>query len=158
MKRKVLKEAIVQSIQILSLVLVIAYDADAQPIKTMARNLPEITDAPSEQESPEDKVCSLVSAGKVNGEHASIRVLKGEQVFAGANNFNEVISILREAQARHFCKVALHHCELTSGGMTTTGQYLQQRLLVNGEALFGAYDLGTLLAQLNHLRIQNICD
>ena len=153
-----MKETIIQSIQILSLVLVMVYDADAQPRRTQLSNPPEVSDIGSDGAARQEEECSLASAGKTNGGYANIRVLKSNQVLAGVSSFEEVISLLRNIQARHLCTVALHHCELTSGGMISSGQVMQQRLLVNEEALFGANDLGTLLAQLNHLRIQNICD
>lgn len=50
-----------------------------------------------------------------------------------------------------------HKCTLTSAGVTASGRYYQHRLVVDGQPLGGANDLGTALNQLKNLRRQGLC-
>ena len=128
-------DTIKQAILILSLVLVAAYEADAQT-----------------------PACHLVSAGFINGNYANIRIEQNQQIIGGAASLEAVLAEAADLEARNICKVALHHCELAIGGLISSGVWAKQRLLVNGQALFGAQDIGSLFAQLRTLKAQNICD
>jgi hypothetical protein len=101
--------------------------------------------------------CSLGSAGVVNGQWARLVIKRSNAAFAGADTLDELLSLSQKLQDQRLCTMAVHRCELTTAGVVSSGQYFQQRLLVNGEALLGANDLGSLLSQLNLLRRQNIC-
>ena len=141
-----MKQMIIQSIQILSLIFVMIYDAEAQTLKNYdSANLSKVD-------------CSLVAAGDFNGNYFNIRIQGDQKVFAGGNSLEEAIVLLEDLQAHQMCKIAVHRCELTSLGMISSGQYMKHRLVINGEALFGTNDLGSLHLQLNRLRLQNICD
>lgn len=100
--------------------------------------------------------CSLGASGVVGGEFKKIIIKRGNIGLTGADDLNRLLEISEKIRAGQLCSMAVHRCELTSAGVAG-GQFYQHRLLVNGEALFGANDLGGVLNQLNQLRQFNIC-
>ena len=143
-----MKATIIQSIQILSLVFVMLYEAKAQALVSGYGQDKQVTIKAQ---------CSLIPAGFTDGNFANIRIESSNHILAGASHLEEVLELLNQLENKQLCTPAAHDCELTTEGVLTSGHYVKQRLLVNGEPLFGASDLGTLMSMLNRLRLQNIC-
>jgi hypothetical protein len=105
---------------------------------------------------PAQTECSLGGAGIAGGQYSKIVIKKNKVNFAGADDINKLLEINQKLSEGRICQMAVHNCQLATAGIAA-GQYFQHRLLVNGEAILGANDLGSMLNQLNQLRRLNIC-
>lgn len=131
-----MKKTLILLIQILILVATWAYNADAHAA---------ISD------------CRIGEAGVVGGKWASLVIYLNGTPVKGVQNFHELAGVLQQANAQGACQPRPQDCQLTSAGVTSSGQFFQHRLLVNGEALMGGNNLAAVIDQRHVLRRLNLC-
>lgn len=94
--------------------------------------------------------CKFMEEGPVNLEYKRVRIQRGSQVFAGADNFKEALEQAKVLISGGLCQPASQQTGLASEGVVA-GAWMKHRILIDGAAVFGANDMGTLLGQLNEL-------
>lgn len=94
--------------------------------------------------------CRFMEEGEVNLEYKRVRIQRGSHVFAGADNFKEALEQAKVLIAGGLCQPATQTTGLASEGVVA-GAWMKHRILIDGAAVFGANDMGTLLSQLNEL-------
>ena len=94
--------------------------------------------------------CRFMEEGEVNLEYKRVRIQRGSQVFAGADNFKEAFEQAKVLISGGLCQPATQTTGLASEGVVA-GAWMKHRILIDGAAVFGANDMGTLLGQLNEL-------
>lgn len=121
--------------------------AFALPVEASKRRLKP---APTE-------ACRLAEGGIVDRQAKAIVIQRGDRVIAGVNHLEEAIGLLEELKKDGQCKPALQECNLAGEGVVG-GAWESHRILLDGQPVAGARDLGTVMAKLSALRDSGTCN
>lgn len=101
-------------------------------------------------------VCRLTEEGLAGGQWRRVRLELNGQVLTGVDHFSELAPMLDQMVESRFCKLAAQECELSGEG-PVGGAWQKHRITLDGAAIFGAQDLGTILNQTSFLREIGLC-
>lgn len=101
--------------------------------------------------------CTLSDVGFVENEVKAIVINKGQRPVVGANRLEEAVSLLDEMRRQGVCTPQNQNCELSGEGVVA-GAWESHRILVDGLAVAGGKDLGSVMTKLSALRDVGTCN
>lgn len=102
--------------------------------------------------------CRLTEEGEVaDGAWKQVRVELAGQPVTGADTLEQAVEALNELRDHRLCETRTQDCAISGEGVIG-GQWQKHRIILDGVAVAGARDLGSLSEKVDQLRQSGVCN